>query len=1282
VRNLGTDMLTVAGIASDSSSFSAAPAGFTLAPRESRQVTVTFAPLSAGVIEGTLSLNSDDPDEGLLTVALLGEGLVPPDIAVSPTLLAQDLFTGERATQALVIENTGATDLTLTVGVGDSPPAGAIQPASDGPRVLVLSTGAVSLSIERALDLLGVPFAGLATETFTGIDFSPYETVIAAMNGGFISSESVQALANAAAGGRRLVLFGGSNYGPYYDGVRNYLLGHTGQTGWVISRTPHQTVIEPGDPLAAGLPATTIFNNVTAAYYMLRISDPAATVVALNGDNHPALVHKPIGDGHLVYVVNATVNEFWTDPADFAILEQVVDNAFQFSDIRWLSVSPEAATVPPGGRVEVTVGFDAAGLIGGDYAASLAVESNDPDEPEVLVPVSLHVTGAPDIEVSREALDFGSLFIGAARVESVVVSNEGTDVLVVSEVRSDSGAFSAEPATLRLEVGESREVAVTFRPAEPGPVEGTLTLASNDPDEGEMRLALRGVGLVPPDVTVAPSALSESLFAGDAVTRALTVGNGGGSDLIWEARAEFADGRGSSLEDALAHLNEGFTQVTAVIPNRYDFAEGESGSSIEDGGADMYDGGNILRTNLGGPIQYSNNVIASSGVFGSGGRYFTRKYPGLFVLVADLAGVDAFRVEGNLGADGFGNVDGAVLEAPWRGVNYRGFVKRVFNAGDPSVNHLVILADNPEATHRFSSNTNDDFHEVQGLLGSDRIYYLLYARQAGGYIDDATTLGIMRAFLNVLNPGPRWLTVAPASGTVPAGGAVDLGVTVDTAGLLGGDYGAGLVVASNDPDEPEVVVPVSLHVTGAPDIEVSRESVDFGSLFVGAARVESVVVSNEGTDVLLVSEVGSDSEAFSAEPATFSLEVAESQTVAVTFRPSVPGPVEGTLTLASNDPNESHVAIRLNGTGLDPPVVGVEPPSLAATVPLGQERSRTLTVRNGGLGSLEFSLKVGGRLVEGGPSCDPTRALVAEFATGTLASVDLASGAMTRIVSGLGTPTGIVLNRAENVAYVAEGPSGRLARVSLPGGSIVRVATGLASPFGVALDPTETVAYVTERASGELSSVNLTTGTVSTIASGLVAPTDMSLDRTGAVAYVLEYGSGELSRIHISTGVVEIVASGLDGPVGLAIHPSGESAYVTEANAGRVSSIDLASGARTTVIPSIGGTLSDIVLDPDGERAHFTTSTGFLLSVQFSPFLVRTVASSLFGPTGVALDRPAGCAGEFLTLSPSSGTVPPLGFMEVTAIFRAGSLAPGTYGADIDLLSNDPVTPQIVVPAT
>lgn len=61
------------------------------------------------------------------------------------------------------------------------------------------------------------------------------------------------------------------------------------------------------------------------------------------------------------------------------------------SDVPWLSEEPTGGAVEPGACQDVAVTFDAADLPPGPYTAQLIVASNDPDAPEVLVPVFLSV---------------------------------------------------------------------------------------------------------------------------------------------------------------------------------------------------------------------------------------------------------------------------------------------------------------------------------------------------------------------------------------------------------------------------------------------------------------------------------------------------------------------------------------------------------------------------------------------------------------------------------------------------------------------------------------------------------------------------------------------------------------------------------------------------------------------------------------------------------------------------------------------------------------------------
>lgn len=57
-----------------------------------------------------------------------------------------------------------------------------------------------------------------------------------------------------------------------------------------------------------------------------------------------------------------------------------------------------------------------------------------------------------------------------------------------------------------------------------------------------------------------------------------------------------------------------------------------------------------------------------------------------------------------------------------------------------------------------------------------------------------------------------WLTIAPNTGSVPAGESAPVDVIVDTTGLADGDYTAMLCLSTNDPDAESTALPLTVHV--------------------------------------------------------------------------------------------------------------------------------------------------------------------------------------------------------------------------------------------------------------------------------------------------------------------------------------------------------------------------------------------------------------------------------------------------------------------------------------
>jgi len=70
-------------------------------------------------------------------------------------------------------------------------------------------------------------------------------------------------------------------------------------------------------------------------------------------------------------------------------------------DCPWLDEEPKSGSVAPGGHDDITVTYDTTGR-GSTYTANITITSNDPDEPQVTVPVTLTVTTGVSPSVSIE----------------------------------------------------------------------------------------------------------------------------------------------------------------------------------------------------------------------------------------------------------------------------------------------------------------------------------------------------------------------------------------------------------------------------------------------------------------------------------------------------------------------------------------------------------------------------------------------------------------------------------------------------------------------------------------------------------------------------------------------------------------------------------------------------------------------------------------------------------------------------------------------------------------
>lgn len=187
---------------------------------------------------------------------------------------------------------------------------------------------------------------------------------------------------------------------------------------------------------------------------------------------------------------------------------------------------------------------------------------------------------------------------------------------------------------------------------------------------------------------------------------------------------------------------------------------------IDDGGSDMYDGGNALNTNLtqlyvdikedninttlnipythtqatsyNDDYLYANppmdgGISNGSSYFGLGSKYFTNMYPGLFVMAAQNISISEFSITGNLGTDGEG-VD-YFFGIPTSYTGWRAYCKAnkdTYSWGDPTVNHLILVNGNPTGITQVGDTVGEyDDHALQGMTGITNMIVVVFSTLPG-----------------------------------------------------------------------------------------------------------------------------------------------------------------------------------------------------------------------------------------------------------------------------------------------------------------------------------------------------------------------------------------------------------------------------------------------------------------------------------------------------------------------------------------------------------------------
>ncbi|MCF8371497.1 MAG: choice-of-anchor D domain-containing protein [Bacteroidales bacterium] len=535
VYNEGYDTLIVTDIQNTNSVFSLDMSAFTLAPTDSHKVTVVFTPDTTAFEQDVITiLNNDDTRQ----IPVEAHGLLAPILTLSATTIDQTLQVGGSATQTFNISNMGYSNLEFAVQMTDY---------SNNPNKSALFDGSgdyITIPDNDSLDVVGHEItveAWVKCTSFSGdlrcvlgkIDWSVttnwsynmHITDVGALHFNFANTSGTQFPQYST---QHLSTNTWYHVAATYDGsfIRLYIDGTE-----VLSSAASGDFRQNTYPVRIGSWYTSDPNYFNGRIDEVRIWHTVRSQAEIQGTAQTRLIGNEPG---LVGYWNFDGTNPWTDGAGFAANGTTSGNATTtLVDLEllptWLAWSgKDAAGLLPGEMDTIIFDFNANNLIGGVYPANMRINSNDPQNQMVDVPITLTVHGQAIVSLSTDSLNFGTVYVGKSSVLEFDITNTGDDTLHVYNILG-LPVYTMTPSNFYVLVGQTQTVSVQFTPQAAMNYNTVLSIVSDDPNAPSVNVFADG--LMPPIIAVAPTTLSDTLSMGDQGNHTLLISNTGGSDL-------------------------------------------------------------------------------------------------------------------------------------------------------------------------------------------------------------------------------------------------------------------------------------------------------------------------------------------------------------------------------------------------------------------------------------------------------------------------------------------------------------------------------------------------------------------------------------------------------------------------------------------------------------------------------------------------------------------------------------------------------------------------------
>lgn len=848
-----------------------------------------------------------------------------PVISIVPDSISGTVGCGDSIRIPVMVYNTGGGDLVIS---GNT----VVNNSGTYRRVLACTFG-VDLVTEYANTIAGISasFSNYSLATYNGIDSAQLRAALDTMDVLLFpeneSGSSAHYLGFAPVisdfigrGGDVIVC---SDYGQ-----RLADMGLFTSTGTYSSASGMLDVLDSTHFITDSVPVNFLAQSLTI--YKSFTNAGRNTLVSAVVPANEIVTYREIGSGSATFIGY----DYYTPNTPF---NRIIANAV--AGVNGVTsgtsgIDPSRDTIAPGDSALIYIVISTANMNAGTLDDSVLISSNDPTHSSYYIPYHITITGSSLMALSDTCLHFADVFQNISSYDTLQISNNGCDTLVISNIISSAGVFIPDTAgPVLIPPFTQYSLPVQFLSAVPGTFSGQLTIFNNDQDTN---ICMTGTALGAPVAEVQPDTLFVTMNCTDSTTQYLTLYNTGLSDLEINIEGLSQDTLNLLMCTYGVDMAGEYLVMMNAINSRFQryhltqfTGTSAAGFSAALSGIDvvifpeMENGTGTHYTSWATAI---NNFVSGGGRVVIAGTYNSNRITEMGLITGTFQNYVNSGTLTTLDTTHFVTDSIGLTVFATNSTMYHTFT-------DPACVHLV----------KFGTYDVVSYKDI----GQGEVVFLGFDYFSSNAYTEKLLVNAITGNMSALSD---WMDVDELSDTLAPGDSIVIPVVLTTNNHVAGQDTGLIVIYSNDPLHPELSIPVILTITGAPAISLSDSCLNFGAVMQGDTLVQTLDITNDGCDTLFISGILVTGGEFTVD-AVAPIAIAPGAVYSLTanFSSSSIGSFSGSLQLLNNDHDTT---ICLTGAAFGPPVASVYPDTIYVTQNCGDTTSANITVYNSGVSDL------------------------------------------------------------------------------------------------------------------------------------------------------------------------------------------------------------------------------------------------------------------------------------------------------------------------------------------